>query len=105
MQGVIMKMHVPLDGPPDEPTILHNLTHHSPRGIALDACNRCAIYVLRRTLSCPIHGYTRAISSSLVPFRNFASSKRERERERERAKRNVLPKRDLIKKKITGDVG
>ncbi|KAK9295184.1 hypothetical protein QLX08_010428 [Tetragonisca angustula] len=39
MQGVIMKMHVPLDGPPDEPTILHNLTHHSPRGIALDACN------------------------------------------------------------------
>lgn len=69
MQGVIMKMHIPLDGPPDEPTILHNLTHQSPRGIALDACNRYAICVLRRTL------YTRAISSGLVPFRNFASSK------------------------------
>ena len=52
MQGVIMKMHIPLDGPADEPTILHNLTHQSPRGIALDACNRCVIYVLRRTLSC-----------------------------------------------------
>ncbi|KOC64648.1 Protein cueball [Habropoda laboriosa] len=35
----IMKMHVPLDGPPEEPTLLHNLPHQSPNGIALDICN------------------------------------------------------------------
>ncbi|XP_076172918.1 low-density lipoprotein receptor repeat domain-containing protein cueball [Ptiloglossa arizonensis] len=36
---VIMKMHVPLDRPPEEPILVHNLTNRSPRGIALDACN------------------------------------------------------------------
>lgn len=39
LQGVIMKMHVSEDGLPEEPTILHNLTYQSPRGIALDVCN------------------------------------------------------------------
>ncbi|XP_053996535.1 protein cueball [Hylaeus anthracinus] len=39
MTEVIMKMHVPLDSPPEEPVILHNLTDRSPRGIALDLCN------------------------------------------------------------------
>ena len=39
LKGVIMKMHVPVDGPPEEAILLHNLTYRSPRGIALDVCN------------------------------------------------------------------
>ncbi|KZC13615.1 Protein cueball [Dufourea novaeangliae] len=39
LKEVIMRMHVPLDGPPEEPILLHNLTRRSPRGIALDLCN------------------------------------------------------------------
>ncbi|XP_076302781.1 protein cueball-like [Lasioglossum baleicum] len=39
LERVIMKMHVPLDGPPEKPMLLHNLTNLSPRGIALDTCN------------------------------------------------------------------
>ncbi|XP_046832325.1 protein cueball isoform X3 [Vespa crabro] len=38
LKRMIMKMHIPMDGPPEEPVILHNLTE-IPRGIALDTCN------------------------------------------------------------------
>lgn len=44
LKEMIAKMHVPLNSGPSNPVILHNLTGNSPRGIALDVCNRCAIY-------------------------------------------------------------
>ncbi|XP_012273528.1 protein cueball isoform X2 [Orussus abietinus] len=39
-RSVIAKMHLPVEGRPGEPSILHNLTGADPRGIALDLCNR-----------------------------------------------------------------
>lgn len=52
LKNIIAKMHVPLNGAPGDPVVLYNLTEGSPRGIALDVCNRCAIYnVLRHLLS------------------------------------------------------
>ncbi|XP_076237819.1 low-density lipoprotein receptor repeat domain-containing protein cueball [Calliopsis andreniformis] len=39
LRSSIMKMHVPENGEPEEPTLLHDLKHLSPRGIALDLCN------------------------------------------------------------------
>lgn len=44
LQEIIAKMHVPVNGEPGDPVVLHNLTGRNPRGIALDVCNRCAIY-------------------------------------------------------------
>lgn len=41
---IIVKMHVPLDGKPSNPVILHNFTSDRPSSIALDVCNRCVIY-------------------------------------------------------------
>ncbi|XP_076763657.1 low-density lipoprotein receptor repeat domain-containing protein cueball [Xylocopa sonorina] len=38
-QAVIMKMRLPNDGPPEKPTLVHNLTDQIPRAIALDVCN------------------------------------------------------------------
>ncbi|XP_047364111.1 protein cueball isoform X1 [Vespa velutina] len=38
LKRMIMKMHIPMDSPPEEPVILHNLTE-IPRGIVLDTCN------------------------------------------------------------------
>ncbi|CAK9809024.1 Protein cueball [Anthophora quadrimaculata] len=35
----IMKMHMPLNGTLEEPTLLHDLPNQSPSGIALDICN------------------------------------------------------------------
>ncbi|XP_066585000.1 protein cueball isoform X2 [Prorops nasuta] len=35
--SAIVKMHIPLNGPPGEPKVLHD--HLNPRGIALDVCN------------------------------------------------------------------
>ncbi|KAG7205627.1 hypothetical protein KM043_007590 [Ampulex compressa] len=40
LKEVIMKMHVPLNGPPGGPVLLHNLTRKNPHGINLDVCNR-----------------------------------------------------------------
>lgn len=39
-KDIIAKMHVPLDGKPSNPVIVHNLTSNSPNSIALDVCNR-----------------------------------------------------------------
>lgn len=44
LKEIIAKMHVPLNGEPSNHVILHNLIGNSPRGIALDVCNRCVIY-------------------------------------------------------------
>lgn len=44
LREIIAKMHVPVNGEPGDPVVLHNLTGRNPRGIALDVCNRCAIY-------------------------------------------------------------
>lgn len=44
VREIIAKMHVPVNGEPGDPVVLHNLTGRNPRGIALDVCNRCAIY-------------------------------------------------------------
>ncbi|XP_043679671.1 protein cueball isoform X1 [Vespula pensylvanica] len=38
LKRLIMKMRVPMNGPPEEPVLLHNLTQ-IPRGIVLDMCN------------------------------------------------------------------
>ncbi|KAI4498963.1 hypothetical protein M0802_005829 [Mischocyttarus mexicanus] len=38
LKKVIMKMHVPIEGPPGKPVFLHKVTG-IPRGIALDICN------------------------------------------------------------------
>ncbi|KAK2583224.1 hypothetical protein KPH14_009242 [Odynerus spinipes] len=38
VKRVIMKMQVPIEGPPEEPVLLHKLTQ-IPYGIALDVCN------------------------------------------------------------------
>lgn len=48
LKEIIAKIHVPLNGELGKPVILHNLTGSSPRGIALDVCNRCAIYNILR---------------------------------------------------------
>ncbi|XP_076621018.1 low-density lipoprotein receptor repeat domain-containing protein cueball [Colletes latitarsis] len=45
LKEVIMKMYVPLEGEPEEPILLHNLTGSSPRGIALDVCNSLIYWV------------------------------------------------------------
>ncbi|XP_031845880.1 low-density lipoprotein receptor repeat domain-containing protein cueball isoform X2 [Nomia melanderi] len=39
VKSAIMRMHVPLDGPPEKPALLHDLKGSSARGIALDLCN------------------------------------------------------------------
>lgn len=44
IEDIIAKMHIPQKGKPGDPVVLHTLTGNSPRGIALDVCNRCAIY-------------------------------------------------------------
>lgn len=52
LKNIIAKIHLPLNRAPGNPVVLHNLTGCSPRGIALDVCNRCAIYnVLYHLLS------------------------------------------------------
>ena len=48
LKEIIAKMHVSENGEPGVPVVLHNLTGSSPRGIALDVCNRCAIYNVLR---------------------------------------------------------
>lgn len=48
LKEIIAKMHVSKNGEPGVPVVLHNLTGSSPRGIALDVCNRCAIYNVLR---------------------------------------------------------
>lgn len=63
LKEIIAKMHVPANSEPGDPVVLHNLTSRNPRGIALDVCNRCAIYDFL-----------------------LATSRGERERERERGK-------------------
>jgi len=40
LKEVIMKMHVPVEGEPGEPVVLHDLVGGSPHGIVLDVCNR-----------------------------------------------------------------
>ena len=39
MHQAIMRMHVPVDGKPEAPVLLHDLVTRDPRGIALDSCN------------------------------------------------------------------
>ncbi|XP_032662978.1 protein cueball isoform X2 [Odontomachus brunneus] len=39
LREIIAKMHVPVNGEPGDPVVLHNLTDRNPRGIALDVCN------------------------------------------------------------------
>lgn len=43
LNETIAKMHVSQSGEPSSPVVLHNLAGNSPRGVALDVCNRCAI--------------------------------------------------------------
>ncbi|XP_033321437.2 low-density lipoprotein receptor repeat domain-containing protein cueball isoform X1 [Megalopta genalis] len=38
-QGAIIRMHVPLDGPPGKPTVLHKIEGKNLHGIAVDPCN------------------------------------------------------------------
>ncbi|EZA62044.1 Protein cueball [Ooceraea biroi] len=45
----IVKMHVPMEGEPGDPVVLHNLTGSSPRGIALDVCNSHIYWVNSNT--------------------------------------------------------
>ena len=39
-ENLLLKMYVPKKGIPLEPVILHDLKGNSPRGIALDVCNK-----------------------------------------------------------------
>lgn len=43
LNETIAKMHVSQSDEPSSPIVLHNLAGNSPRGVALDVCNRCAI--------------------------------------------------------------
>lgn len=45
-QREIMKMRVPLNDVPGKPQILHKLEDKSPRGIALDTCNRFVTFLV-----------------------------------------------------------
>ncbi|KMQ98099.1 protein cueball-like protein [Lasius niger] len=49
LKEIIAKMHVPLNGEPSNPVILHNLIGNSPRGIALDVCNSLIYWVNSNT--------------------------------------------------------
>ncbi|XP_011881715.1 PREDICTED: protein cueball [Vollenhovia emeryi] len=52
LKDTIARMHVPLNGTPGDPVVLHNLTGSSPRGIALDVCNS-RIYWVNSNMSNP----------------------------------------------------
>ncbi|XP_011689736.1 PREDICTED: protein cueball [Wasmannia auropunctata] len=52
LKEIIGKMHVPLNGEPGDPVVLHNLTGSNPRGIALDVCNS-RIYWVNSNISNP----------------------------------------------------
>lgn len=62
LKNIVAKMHVPLNSVPGNPVILHDLDQDSPRGIALDVCNRWAVYNVL-TFSYPLnYSYSRNVN-------------------------------------------